>query len=114
LRCAQIKEKGALLRVYLHSSGPIPDEVRAAVGEAVAESKRTCEGCTAPGQPRRFKWQRTLCENCAQFSEEFERRRLGGTPANEEWLEPFRGEFGQILNFEDALRRWRSDAEGRR
>ncbi len=110
LRCAQIKEKGALLRVYLHSSGLVPHEVRAAVGEAVAESKRTCEGCAVPGQPRRLRWRRTLCENCAQFAEEFERRRFERTPVDEQWPEPFQGEFGRILTFEDALRRWRSSA----
>lgn len=110
LHATQVKEKGGELRVSLESSGPIPDEVRAAVGNAVEESSRTCEGCGAAGQPRRLRWIRTLCDSCAAFAEEWGRRRFGGTPADEEWREQFRGTFGRILYFEDALRRWRSRA----
>jgi hypothetical protein len=110
LRAEQVKEKGGELRVYLHSSGPIPDEVLAAVDDAEGESRRTCEGCGAAGAPREVGWIKTLCADCATFAEEFSRRRSERTPADEEWLAQFRGEFGRLLYFEDALRRWRSCA----
>jgi hypothetical protein len=102
LRAFQVKEKFGALRVYLRPSEPIPDEVRAAVGHAVGESRRTCEGCGAPERRRR-----TLCADCATFAGEWERRRFRRTDADKEWLAQFRGDFGQLLSFEDALRRWR-------
>jgi hypothetical protein len=111
LRASQVKEKGGELRVSLESSGPILDAVRAAVDKAVEESRRTCEGCGATGQPRKLRWVRTLCDPCAAFAEKWERRRFGREPADEEWRESFRGEFGRILYFEEALRRWRSRTE---
>jgi len=69
LRCAQIKEKFGLLRIYLESSGSIPDEVSAAIADAVAESARTCERCGAPGEP--------LCPPCREreTARQAERRR---------------------------------------
>jgi hypothetical protein len=114
LHADQIKEKDGALRVSLNSSTPMPEEVRAAVAIAERESRHTCEGCGAARLSRRLRWVRTLCADCAMFAEEWERRRFGGTPADEEWREQFRGEFGRILQFEDALRRWRSRAGGRR
>jgi hypothetical protein len=114
LHAEQVKEKVGTLRVYLNSSGPIPDEVNTSISDAIQESRRTCEGCAAVGAPRRLHWVRTLCADCATFAGEWERRRFGGAPADVEWREQFRGEFGRILQFEDALRRWRSRAGGRR
>lgn len=113
LRAEQVKEKVSTLRVYLNSSGPLPDEVPAAVSDAVKESHRTCEGCGASGQPRKLRWIRTLCGDCATFAAEWERRRFGRAPVDEEWRELLRDEFGR-LNFEGALRRWRSRAGGSR
>jgi len=74
LRAFQVKEKFGALRVSLESSGPIPDEVHAAVSHAVGESLITCEWCGAAGQLRRLKWTRTLCADCATRAAEWERR----------------------------------------
>lgn len=108
LRCAQIKQKHGILRVYMESSASIPDEVRAAVSNAVGESARTCEGCGAPRRPRSSSL--PLCDSCGAFAKEWYRRRSECTPADREWLEQFRGESGRLLAFDDALSRWRSRA----
>jgi hypothetical protein len=106
-RASQVKEKMGLLRVYLEANGPIPDEIRAAIGTAVRESRRTCEGCGAAGLPRRLRWIRTLCADCATFAAEWERRRFGRAAHDVgEWSKLLHDEFGYPVAFEEALRRW--------
>lgn len=109
-RASQVKEKMSALRVYMASSAcPLPDEIRAAIGTAVRESGRTCEGCGAAGMPRRLRWIRTLCADCATFAAEWERRRFGRTAHDGgEWSELLHDEYGYPVAFEEALRRWRA------
>jgi hypothetical protein len=106
LQAGQVKEKVGALRVSLSSSRPIPDEVCAAVARAESESRRICEGCGAPGKQRRLRWIRTLCVDCTTFAAEWEERRFGNSPADEEWRDLLRGEDARVPSFEDALRRW--------
>jgi hypothetical protein len=114
LHASQVKEKVGALRVYLNPRGPLPDEVRAAIGTSVQDSQRTCEGCGAAGQPRKLRWHRTLCADCATFAAERERRRFGHAPVDDEWRDLLRDEYGRRVEFEEALRRWRSRTGGRR
>ncbi len=109
-RASQVKEKMGALRVYLESSeDPLPDEVRAAIGTAVRDSRRTCEGCGAAGVPRRLARIRTLCADCATFAAEWERRRFGlAGHGGDEWRELLHDEYGYPVAFEEALRRWRA------
>jgi hypothetical protein len=103
----QVKEKVGTLRISLDCTGELPEEIRAIVADAERESRVTCEGCGAAGAPRRLRWIRTLCAECTTFAEAWERRRRSSSPADEKWLEQFRGEGEKLLLFEDALRHWR-------
>lgn len=49
LRVAQIKEKFAELRFYLHEPHRAPDEVRLLIEAARARSRTVCEICGQPG-----------------------------------------------------------------
>ncbi len=76
---SQIKEKFGLLRVYFEMSPLPPDEIEeatdAALAEAVAESRITCEWCGKPGKnERREDYWSVKCIGCA--AEEARRKSL--------------------------------------
>lgn len=60
-RASQIKEKFGLLRCYMSSYN---DSIDQAIGEAEAESSKTCEDCGQPGKLRDGSWIFTLCDTC--------------------------------------------------
>ena len=76
---SQLKEKLGLLRVYFELSPLPPDEIEestdAALAEAVAESRITCERCGKPGEhaQREGHWS-VKCEACA--AEEARRKKV--------------------------------------
>ena len=72
LRAVQIKEKFAVLRIYLGADEELPQAVDGAINEAIDEavenSARTCEVCGASGRSRPIKYGRlrTLCDACVE------------------------------------------------
>jgi hypothetical protein len=69
VEAAQVKEKFGALRFYLDYTSPMDEEQRKEVfkivGEAEAESERTCEDCGKPAKLRSIDyWLTTLCEDC--------------------------------------------------
>ncbi|WP_344589334.1 hypothetical protein [Actinomadura vinacea] len=81
----QLKEKWGMLRIYLATglqrgdfieTGRLPDEqesqrmareddeARRLVRAAEEESGRICESCGEPGEARKERWIKTLCDDC--------------------------------------------------
>ena len=84
----QIKEKLGLLRIYFELSPLPPDEIEeatdAALAEAVAESRVTCEWCGRPGKhAQREGYWSAKCDACAagEARRPWMRRLLAGLPA---------------------------------
>lgn len=86
-RIAQVKEKFGTLRFYVHVTGEMPEDLRAAIKSAEDESAVTCESCGAPGELRKSGWWHVSCDACEaertaektrlheERHEDFERRR---------------------------------------
>ena len=105
LRAVQAKEKFALLRFYVRGAdgarklpAAISATVRATIGAAEKESRRTCEHCGAVGSTRKVEgWWSTLCGAClereqARRAERKRHRREGPAvmPGTRVWLDDVR------------------------
>lgn len=63
LEATQVKEKFGSLNFYLNYYN---DEIDTVLGDASAESVRTCEICGAPGKMRDNGWMRCKCDRCQE------------------------------------------------
>jgi hypothetical protein len=98
-RVAQVKEKFATLRVYLHAydatgNDPTVQAMYDEIQKAVDKSAKTCEWCGQPGKFRDMPWKKTFCQ------EHFEQWQAGKRP-----FKTYQEEFPKEMNdFQNLLR----------